>query len=270
MNYYEERQEEKKDRLLDRAEKAGKRSNDAFNAAKTIGSGIPFGQPILNGHHSEKKHRRALGNIDNNMRKSVEESKKAEYLNYKAEGVGTAGIASDDPTAIIQLKEKLENLESQRDRMKAKNNAWKKFDKKGDKTELLKFYSESGIKVLTSGIENANTWEKQPHPGWELTNLGATIRSTKKRIESLKVLADHVTEEGEETQCKGFSYQDSEGRHVFTFDGKPDIDTRKIIKSYGFIWSPTRTAWVRKITPNSIYSKKRLIEALTEIEIKFN
>ena len=39
-----------------------------------------MGQPILVGHHSEGRHRRDLKRIDNNMRKSVEESEKVDYF----------------------------------------------------------------------------------------------------------------------------------------------------------------------------------------------
>lgn len=64
---------------------AEKRSTNRYERASTIGSMIPMGQPILCGHHSEKRHRKDLERIDNNMRKSVEESKKAEYFSDKAE-----------------------------------------------------------------------------------------------------------------------------------------------------------------------------------------
>lgn len=48
-------------------------------------TGIPLGQPILVGHHSEKRHRRAIEKADNAMRKSVEETEKAEAYNRRAE-----------------------------------------------------------------------------------------------------------------------------------------------------------------------------------------
>ena len=35
-------------------------------------SGIPFGQPILVGHHSERRHRRVIERADHAMRRSVE------------------------------------------------------------------------------------------------------------------------------------------------------------------------------------------------------
>jgi hypothetical protein len=41
---------------------------------------IPFGQPILVGHHSEKRHRRDLARIDSGMSKGFEEGRKADRL----------------------------------------------------------------------------------------------------------------------------------------------------------------------------------------------
>ncbi len=72
------------ERMENRAEKAEKESTAAYQRAKQIGDFIPFGQPILVGHHSEKRHRRDLEKIDNSMRKSVEASEKAEYYENKA------------------------------------------------------------------------------------------------------------------------------------------------------------------------------------------
>ncbi len=87
---FAEIQEAKIDRKIERIEKlegyaanAEKRSNLAYEAASRIGSFIPMGQPILVGHHSEKRHRRDISRIDNQMRKSVEESKKVDYFESK-------------------------------------------------------------------------------------------------------------------------------------------------------------------------------------------
>lgn len=81
----QERASERAERLEQAAKKADERSNQAYKRADDIGSHIPMGQPILVGHHSEKRHRRDIEKIDNAMRTSVEESKKAEYYEEKAE-----------------------------------------------------------------------------------------------------------------------------------------------------------------------------------------
>lgn len=79
------------DRKMARAEKfegysenAAVRSEVAHKKANSIMSMIPPGQPILVGHHSERRHRRDLERIDSGMRKSIEESKKSEHYSHKA------------------------------------------------------------------------------------------------------------------------------------------------------------------------------------------
>lgn len=77
------RKEARIERFSCYAENAEMRSHRAFNTAQSISSMIPMGQPVLIGHHSEKRHRNDLNRIENGMQKGVEESKKAEHYNYK-------------------------------------------------------------------------------------------------------------------------------------------------------------------------------------------
>lgn len=78
-----ERKEARIERYEGYSENAEARASAAYGKASSILSVIPPGQPILVGHHSERRHRRDLAKADNAMRKSVEESKKSEYYDYK-------------------------------------------------------------------------------------------------------------------------------------------------------------------------------------------
>ena len=79
MTDFEEKRQRKIARAQELAAKAEKESEQRFNVAQQIGSFIPFGQPILVGHHSEGRHRRDLNRIDTNMKKSIEADEKAKY-----------------------------------------------------------------------------------------------------------------------------------------------------------------------------------------------
>lgn len=81
----QERARAKAERYNEWSDNADRRSKEAFDRAMGAVEGIPFGQPILVGHHSEKRHRAAIAKSDNAMRKSVEESDKASRLANKAE-----------------------------------------------------------------------------------------------------------------------------------------------------------------------------------------
>ncbi len=80
----QERARAKAERYEGFADNARKRSDEAFDKSQKAVEGIPFGQPILVGHHSEGMHRAAIKRSDNAMRKSVEESDKAEHYDNKA------------------------------------------------------------------------------------------------------------------------------------------------------------------------------------------
>lgn len=81
-----ERAEIRADRLEERASNHAKAARDAFDRSDQAVAGIPMGQPILIGHHSEKRHRNALKRSDNAMRKGVEEQEYAQHLSDRAEG----------------------------------------------------------------------------------------------------------------------------------------------------------------------------------------
>ena len=81
----QERAKAKAERYGEWADKARQRSDEAFERSNNAVAGIPLGQPILVGHHSEGMHRAAIKKSWAAMDKSVEESKKAEAHESKAE-----------------------------------------------------------------------------------------------------------------------------------------------------------------------------------------
>ncbi len=108
-NRYEERQESRRERLENAADKAARKSGQHFQAARAAVDGIPMGQPILVGHHSEARHRGALRRQDSHMRQAVDADRHAQELKRRADAVGTGGISSDDPEAVAKLREQLES-----------------------------------------------------------------------------------------------------------------------------------------------------------------
>lgn len=83
----QERAKNKADKLQGYAQNAHKRSSQAFKSSDVSESatGIPFGQPILIGHHSERKHRRTIEKANRAMDKSIEESQKADEYESRAD-----------------------------------------------------------------------------------------------------------------------------------------------------------------------------------------
>jgi len=81
-----ERAEAKAERLEDLSERRTQDADRAQKAVHAIADGIPFGQPILVGHHSERHARKDAEKIENGMRKAIECWKAAQYWQDRAKG----------------------------------------------------------------------------------------------------------------------------------------------------------------------------------------
>jgi len=217
MNSYEEKQAARAERYRELADKAKKQSNAAYERSNNLADAIPFGQPILVGHHSESRHRRDIDKIHNSMRKSIELSEKAEYYKNKVKSIeNNNSISSDDPEAIVKLKEKLEKLEAKRTT-----------------------YKEHNKKARKEGTESL--------PSWALSNISQNIRSVKKRIEYLE-RQKGVENSEEEVNGVTIKVNTEDNRVQLFFPGIPSVETRSKLKSNGFRWSRYNGCWQRMVS----------------------
>lgn len=123
-NSHERKQAARVRRLNARAETLQAGANAAHSSAKAKADRIPFGQPILVGHHSEGRDRRFRGRIDSEYKKSFELQSKADELKRRAQRAEkNDAISSDAPDAIKKLEAKVDELERQIDRARDINEA---------------------------------------------------------------------------------------------------------------------------------------------------
>lgn len=80
-----QRSEERAGRFENYSENRAKDAEQARKNVEAIAKHIPFGQPILVGHHSEKHHRRDAQRIDDGMRKSIKMWDTSKYWTERAE-----------------------------------------------------------------------------------------------------------------------------------------------------------------------------------------
>ena len=116
------------------------------------------------------------------------------------------------------------------------------------------------IASIKAGMER---WgNRKPFYSYELQSNNAKIKATERRI---KELEEAKATEPTETEYDGFTYVENteEMRVQFIFDGKPDEETRTLLKSWGFRWAPSQGAWQRQLTYNGKYAAKEVIEKLT-------
>ncbi|MEV6738673.1 ParB/RepB/Spo0J family partition protein [Streptomyces sp. NPDC051104] len=103
----EERAENRADRFGDRASRAVASSDARHAAARSIMRGIPFGQPILVGHHSQRRAERDAERIDTNMRKSIEDRDRAAYWSDRARAAENYERFRKDPYRTLRRLKKL-------------------------------------------------------------------------------------------------------------------------------------------------------------------
>ena len=183
---YRDRRLARADRLREWADKRARRSAQAFDSARRIADGIPFGQPILVGHHSEKHHRRDVERIDNGMRKGVEHEAKAREMDSRAaeiERQADNAIYSDDSDAIERLTEKIAVLEAQRERIKVVNGLIRKQGLAAVGDQLTE--AERTELLTLMRITPFHHVETKGFPSYQLTNLGGNISRLRKRLELL-------------------------------------------------------------------------------------
>ena len=80
------RAEERAERFEDYSDKRAKDAESARKAVSAIADNIPFGQPILIGHHSERHARKDAEKIENGMRRAVRMWQTSEYWTERAAG----------------------------------------------------------------------------------------------------------------------------------------------------------------------------------------
>lgn len=187
MTTRRERMERRAEKRREWAEKRTAKATAAFNRAHEIGDMIPLGQPILTGHHSQRRHERDLSRIDGSMRAAVESSQMADHHSTRADGIERQlenSIFSDDPDAIERLRERIAGLEAERDRMKAINREVRRGSGWAERVDPPLTDDERTVLADTARFSGV-----AGYPAYALSNLGANIRRNRERLERLEAEA---------------------------------------------------------------------------------
>lgn len=289
---YQQRKEAKIQRYEDLAIRKSVEAKSLYEQAHKMADIIPFGQPILIGHHSEKSDRSYRNRINNKYEKAFEVSNTAEYYDDKVNAMKTnTAISQDDPEAIQKLKQKLEGIEKEIEQVKEHNKKCVGFYQLGAGQTRpgykLIWDSNSGktIAKLINGVINweskklpedikkiiedyakTGVFEQKPltkdqtkHDSYVLENLNGNKTRIKKRIESLQQLEKI---EAVQVEKNGISYEvnKDENRVMIYFPGKPSDEIRSNLKHRGFRWSPSNQAWQAFINNYTIDTAKKIVE----------
>jgi len=238
---YQGRKAARIERLHERAEKKAGQASASFEATRKLADSIPFGQPILRGHHSEAHARRDCERIQRGMECGCEAQKEAAELERRAEAAErNTSISSDDPDALDALRAKLLKMETLRADMTRINRQYRG----GGVDAVTGISDDQREKIRAAMADRSCGVRRAPFEAYQLTNLGAKIRATAKRIGELEAKEADVTTE--ERHGDVVLRDDVEAnRLMLVFPGKPDQATIDALKGYGFRWSPSNGAWQR-------------------------
>lgn len=146
---------------------------------------IPLGQPILVGHHSERRHRRDIARIESGMEAAVENSCAAQAHEQAADGIDAqlaTSIFSDDDDAVERLEEKIARLEAKRDRVKAYNASCRK----GQRDVSLLDEAQQEDLATIARVCPYQLGNNGAGPSYWTSNTSAEIRRCKQRLAQIK------------------------------------------------------------------------------------
>lgn len=179
-----ERLERRAERRREWADSRSAASSASFERAHGIADGIPFGQPILVGHHSERRARRDQERIVSGMSAGVEHARKAEEHADKAAGIEAqlaGAIFSDDADAPERLAERIAELEAERDRIKAYNASCRR----GARDVSLLDAKQQEDLATVARVQSYALGSRGEFPAYALQNLGGNIRRNRQRLEEI-------------------------------------------------------------------------------------
>ena len=167
------------------------------------------GQPILVGHHSERRHRNAIARVDRAHERVRENDAMADKHRSAAAAIEREldrSIYSDDADAIERLEERIAGLEAERERIKAINaNITRQLKGTGIKRRHLPFDApEEQRQTATEALQRARVEMEMSdkevrdmamamqhsmtigYPSYALSNLSGNLSRQRKRLAQLR------------------------------------------------------------------------------------
>lgn len=186
-DYRADRSAKRAERLRGYAAKQEAEAARRLGTAKGIGDKIPFGQPVLVGHHSQRRHERDLARIETNMRKGFEAHDASQQLSRRAD-VAERNAAQN--WSVVYLMNRIKEREAQ---LRALERDAEKYPKIGveqraeEKARLdddLSYYQElleakGGLKFTSSNVKKGDEvlFHGKWYPVARVNRLSVTVRN---------------------------------------------------------------------------------------------
>jgi hypothetical protein len=239
--------------LVRKAERLHEESDAAQKQAKRYRPDPPD-QPILIGHHSERRHRNALRKSNAAMDKCLRlwrEAKETERLAHSA--AENAAIRTTDADAIELLTAKKAELEREREWRKAVNEVWRAngrpqaADAEGwaavaaaMEEPLASFDRIRRTSRPSSGLPEV------PFPAYSLQNIGANIRRVAARIKQVERAQTKPARPERRIGTAAVRDNPNYDSVEIHFNGKPPENVLGLLRRHGFRWIRTARCWSRR------------------------
>ena len=241
------------DRMRQRAERLARESEASRQRRYQILDRIPLGQPILVGHHSERRARKDIQRMDTLMRKEIDARHEAERLERsvaRAEA-GAGGISSDDPEALVLLRQKLAETERQQHVLAQVNKMLRAGATPEAAGALIDWWQDPAGRI--------RIFRSMGQKGLPPSNIAAEVRRIKARIADLE---QRRSTPARTSETHGDArIEEADNRVRIYFPGKPSDEVRTRLKRAGFRWSPTEGAWQRMASTQAWYAAREVLGA---------
>jgi len=221
--------------------KAEARSAQAFGAAARIADGIPFGQPILVGHHSERRARKDAARIRSGMDRGCAESRLASHHESKAHGLEIQlerSIYSDDDNAIEALEAKAKACDEGAALCNAINRAWRK----GGRDAVAAGWGEALAQRAEADCAQFS-WLARKGP-MSATSDRAEARRCRERIKDIRARRERADAAEQAGGVVVTIHEKQPGQlhawAVVTFAEKPDREVLLALRAAGYHWGAGR------------------------------
>lgn len=236
---------------------------EAINRDNEIGTRCPSVLICGAGNFPTRKKEKQIAAWDKNM----ENWRKADHYLDMLKRAHTLAVKSDDPEVLDFLRAKLAGLEEAHALMVSANAYYRKNKTlegfEGIPADTMAWITRPGVYLPggRNGDGSPLAFYGKPFPTYELTNSNANIKRVKQRIETLEAVKASKSIEEEHD---GYTYRENaEAMRVqLRFDGKPDDETRALLKRNGFRWAPSQGVLQRQLNDNGKYAAHRVMEVL--------
>ena len=188
------------------------------------------------------------------------EYEEIEAILTKIKAVGTGPVDLADPHARELLTDQLNKEQDLLEYCKGANAYYRKH-------KTLRGYSnmsDAAADALTNPDAFSMSLYRKPYGDFELTSIRGKIKRIQTRLDELDKVQAAAASGPVEDQHDGYTYRENNEimRVQFIFPGKPDDETRAMLKENGFRWAPSQGPWQRQLTANAKYAAHRVMEFL--------